>query len=75
MMKTMPSELLALLSTHFDVHPEPDAPLAQTGLTSLDMIELAVRIENEFGVRITEDVYTACGTVGELAAYIEEHQP
>ena len=71
----MPSELLALLSTHFDVHPEPDARLAASGLTSLDLIELAVRIEDEFGVRISEDVYQQHATVGELAAYIEEHQP
>lgn len=75
MMKTMPSELLALLSTHFDIHPEPGARLTDSGLTSLDLIELAVRIEDEFGVRISEDVYKQNPTVGELATYIEEHRP
>lgn len=74
MMKTMPSELLALLSTHFDVHPEPDAPLTDSGLSSLDMIELVVRIEDEFGVRISEDIYKQNPTVSELATYIEEHR-
>ncbi|MEH0147694.1 phosphopantetheine-binding protein [Corynebacterium sp. Q4381] len=71
----MLSELLALLSTRFDATPEPETALADSGLTSLDLIELAVRIEDEFGVRISEDVYQQHATVGELAAYIEEHQP
>lgn len=71
----MPEELFALISSRFDVEPEPETPLTETGLTSLDMIELAVRIEDEFGVRVSEDVYNQYDTVGELATYIEEHQP
>lgn len=71
----MSEELFALISTHFDATPEPETPLADSGLTSLDMIELAVRIEDEFGVRISEDTYRQHATVGELATYIEEHQP
>lgn len=71
----MSDALFALISSHFDVAPEPETALADSGLTSLDMIELAVRIEDEFGVRISEDVYKEHATVGELATYIEEHQP
>lgn len=61
----------SLIDDHFNLSPDPSTPLADTGLTSLDMIELAVRIEERFGVLITESVYEQCETVGDLAAYIE----
>lgn len=52
----------------------PATRLDEAGLTSLDRIELAVRIEEEFAVRIDEHVYATHDTAGELAHYIEEQQ-
>lgn len=67
-------QLASLIDDTFDLSPAPDTPLADSGLASLDLIELAVRIEERFGVRITEPVYAQCGTVGELAEYIADHE-
>lgn len=66
------AELASLVDDHFDITPSPDTPLADTGLTSLDRVELAIRIEERFGVRVDESVYDACATAGDLANYIEE---
>lgn len=44
--------------------------LEETALSSLDRIELAIRIEQEFGVRISEQEYAQYETVGALADYV-----
>ena len=44
------------------------------GADSLDLLELVMRIEDEFGVKIpTEDLETI-QTVGDVLKYIESHQ-
>lgn len=45
-----------------------------TAIASLDRIEMAVRIEEAFGVRIDDTVLTEHPTAGELADYLEEKQ-
>lgn len=67
------SRLLSLIDDHFNANLSPETPLTDSALSSLDRIELAIRIEEEFGVRIDERVYEKCATVGELAEYLEEH--
>lgn len=52
----------------------PDTRLKDAGVSSLDRIELAIRIEDEFGARITERVYDEYETVGQLADFLEEEQ-
>ena len=52
----------------------PSTALTDTVISSLDRIELAIRIEDEFGARITERIYDECETVGELADYLEDEQ-
>lgn len=52
----------------------PETELAGSGISSLDRIELAVRIEEAFAVPIDEHVYAQCTTAGDLANYVEEHQ-
>ena len=44
------------------------------GVDSLDLFELVMALEEEFGVEIpTEDLETMT-TVGDVAKYVEEHQ-
>ena len=52
----------------------PETRLEESGISSLSRIELAVRIEDAFGVPIDEHVYASCPTAQELANYVEEHQ-
>lgn len=68
------ARLSSLLDDHFDLTVSPTTPLTDSGLSSLDMIELAIRIEEQFGVRVTEQVYEAHITVGDLADYLAEEE-
>lgn len=54
------------------VHRE--SRLSDVDVSSLDRIELAIRIEDEFGARVTEQIYDEYETVGQLAEYLEEHE-
>ena len=56
------------------VEIEPGTRLDGSGVSSLSRIELAVRIEEAFGVPIDEHVYAQCATAQDLADYVEEHQ-
>lgn len=45
---------------------------ADLGINSLELAELALRCDEEFGVDIEEDDIHKLITVGDVAAYIEE---
>ncbi len=40
---------------------------------SLDMVDISMKIEDEFGVWIPDDVLLTISTVGELVDYIEDN--
>ena len=40
---------------------------------SLDMVDISMKIEDEFGVWIADDVLLTISTVGELVDYIEDN--
>lgn len=40
---------------------------------SLDIVELVMEFEEEFGVQVAEDDYDKIRTVGDAVDYIEEH--
>jgi acyl carrier protein len=41
---------------------------------SLDMVELVMSLEEEFGIEISDEDVESIRTVGDAADYIEEHQ-
>jgi acyl carrier protein len=49
----------------------PDATLETLGLDSLSVLELMFKIEDGFGVKITEDTPTDLVTVGDVVSYID----
>jgi acyl carrier protein len=57
---------------------DPEAPLfgAGLGLDSIDALELVVKLEKEFGIKIgsSEESRQALASVGALAAYIRARQ-
>ena len=53
----------------------PDAKLSELGITSLSMIEIAVRVEDAFGVRLDDDVVYNIKTLGDLSALVDAHDP
>ncbi len=44
------------------------------GADSLDLFELVMRIEDEFGVKIPTEELETINTVGDVLKYIESHQ-
>lgn len=68
------AQLAALVEEVSGVDIEPETTIGGSGIASLDRIELAVRIEEEFAVPIDEHVYAQCTTAQDLADYVEEHQ-
>lgn len=48
----------------------PDAKISELGISSLSMIEIAVRIEDAFGVRLDDETVFDITTVGELNDYV-----
>ncbi len=49
----------------------PEAKISELGINSLAMIEIAVRIEDAFGVRLDDETVFRTSTVGELAELVE----
>ncbi|RUM36900.1 MAG: phosphopantetheine-binding protein [Desulfobulbus sp.] len=59
-----------------DVTPEtfdPDLDLVdEVGIDSMDLATIALRIRDEYGIRIDEDDYPKLTTVRIIAAYIDD---
>ncbi|MDO5513212.1 acyl carrier protein [Corynebacterium sp.] len=70
-------ELAQIIEDASGIEPEaltPEAKLTDLGISSLAMIEIAVRIEDAFGVRLDDATVFSLPTVGELNAHIEDHR-
>ena len=71
-------QITEILVETFSLDPEEvtaEARLeADLGINSLELAELALRCDEEFGVEIEDDDIHRLITVGDVAAYIEEKQ-
>lgn len=65
-------ELAQLIADVTGAEVDSSTLLSDASISSLDRIQLAIRIEEEFGVRVDESVYEQYPTVGELAEYVRE---
>ena len=70
------SELIALIVkvTGTEAELGRDTALSDVGVESLELIELTVRAEELFKVRLTEKTMLNCETIGDIADYLEDHQ-
>ena len=63
---------------HLDADPEKVNEKASfiddLGADSLDIVELVMAFEEEFGVEIPDDAAEKINTVGDANKYIEEHK-
>lgn len=55
-------------------HVEASDTLDSLGVDSLTRIELAVRAEELFDVRVDEDTFAESSSLGDAAAYFAEHE-
>ena len=71
-------KVIAILSEQFDV--DADTITASTtleedlGADSLDVVDLVMSIEDEFGVEVPDEEVENIKTVGALVEYIEAHK-
>lgn len=66
----MYDELKQIISTGFQVPVQeimPECTLTDLGLDSLDVVELALTIEKELGVSVTDDELAEAGQVKAIA--------
>ena len=70
--------LIKMLAEEFNIEEseiEATSKLeADLGINSLELAELAFRLEDEFGVVVEDDDIPSLITVGDVASYIEEHK-
>nr|WP_242516787.1 acyl carrier protein [Corynebacterium mendelii] len=52
----------------------PEAGLAELGIDSIARVEIAIRIEDELGVRITDEDITPSTTLGQLETLIDSRR-
>ncbi|MBQ8496955.1 MAG: acyl carrier protein [Clostridia bacterium] len=69
-------QITAILAESFGLSPDEiqaDSRLeADLGINSLELAELALRCDEEFGVEIEDEDIHRLITVGDVASYIEE---
>jgi acyl carrier protein len=70
-MDRIEEKLLARLAAKFGTDPVLSDGLAYIGVDSVGLAELTVDIEQEFGIRVEDDIVNV-ETVKELADYIRE---
>lgn len=72
------SDTLETILVHtFQVSPETisrSATLDELGLDSLDVVELAMLIQKELGIRVTDDELVAAGSFGAAETLIENRR-
>ena len=74
----MYEEFRQLLIEKLEIEPDlikPESQLANDlGINSLELAELAFRLEEEFGIEIKDEDIPTLITVGDVANYIEDRK-
>ncbi len=74
----MLENIIGIICNYVDA--DPDAITAESalrkdiGMSSLDMINLAVEVVDQYGISLPNSEVININTVGELIDYIENHQ-
>ena len=75
-METMYEKVQAILARQLRVDPAIVTPEAQIkkdlGADSLDILQLLMRIEDQYGITIPDKALSTFRTVGDVVAYLEQ---
>ena len=75
-METMYEKVQAILARQLRVDPAVVTPEAQIkkdlGADSLDILQLLMRIEDQYGITIPDKALATFKTVGDVIAYLEQ---
>lgn len=76
-MKDIASRVQALVAAHFGIEQAlvtPQAVLvADLGANSLDLVEITMGLEQEFGLSISDAVAEEFQTIGDIEAFIQSN--
>ncbi|MGW1270348.1 acyl carrier protein [Streptomyces sp. NPDC002491] len=75
MMHAFEGRIAKVLSTNFEISPDAvdsDVTLGLLRFDSLTLVELALMLENEFGITVEEGELTDTMTIGDTAALIAD---
>ena len=74
----MTEKIIALTAEHLGIDAdsisETDSFKEDLGVDSLDLFELVMELEEEFGIEIPSEDLENLATVADVAKYIEDHQ-
>ncbi len=74
MLETVKEILANQLQVDVDSIREDTDIMDDLGADSLDVVEMLMAIEQEYGITVPDDVITSFKTVGDVAKYIENNQ-
>ena len=74
----MTEKIIALTAEHLGIDADSISETSSfkedLGVDSLDLFELVMELEEEFGIEIPSEDLEKLSTVAEVARYIEDHQ-
>ena len=74
----MTEKIIALTAEHLGIDADSISETSSfkedLGVDSLDLFELVMELEEEFGIEIPSEDLENLATVADLAKYIEDHQ-
>ena len=74
----MTEKIIALTAEHLGIDADSISETSSfkedLGVDSLDLVELVMELEEEFGIEIPSEDLENLATVADVAKYIEDHQ-
>ena len=68
----------AALADEFELEPEALVPEARIredlGLDSLDIVDMVMTLEDEFGIEVPDEAIENLRTVGDVVNFVDSHQ-
>ena len=69
-------KIRALLAEQLDIDPEkitPDSDMSDFEADSLDIVDMVMTLEDEFGIEVPDDAIESLRTVGDVVKFVDSH--
>jgi acyl carrier protein len=68
-------KILVILEDYFQFNKKditPESTFDDIGFDSLDIVEMAMDVEDEFDIRVTEEQFESCKTIGDVVTLVDK---
>ena len=65
-------KIRALLAEQLDIDPESDI-MSDFEADSLDIVDMVMTLEDEFGIEVPDDAIESLRTVGDVVKFVDSH--